>query len=86
MTLALITTNPRTIVTIYDDIPNPLLLPNGIYRTSRTDIVHLGSAFNRWDGKEWREISGWGDYSAATNLVWQGCGPKLNDPFPSVPK
>ena len=29
MTLALITTNPRTVVMTYNDIPNPLLLPNG---------------------------------------------------------
>lgn len=44
----------------------------GVYRTSREDITHLGSAYSYWNGLKWESFENWGQYHSAYLFVWRG--------------
>ena len=54
---------------------------SGVYRTSRTDIVTLGSARSAWDGAKWGRHRDWGQYHDTFNFIWSGEGPDNLSPL-----
>lgn len=44
----------------------------GVYRTSRRDIIGLGSSYSFWNGERWERHERWGEYHDTKNFIWRG--------------
>jgi len=69
-------------VSAHNDFPESALTPwfplphnpsrPGVYRTSREDILVLGSAYSYWNGERWENFKNWGAYHGTVGFVWRG--------------